>query len=30
MVISDCLRTVREQKDLSQGDSEDRTGLKRC
>ncbi len=30
MVISDRLRTIREQKDLSQGDIEERTGLKRC
>src|ERR1700726_39908 len=30
MVISDRLRTIREQKDLSQGDIEQRTGLKRC
>jgi transcriptional regulator with XRE-family HTH domain len=30
MVISDRLRAVREQKDLSQGDIEQRTGLKRC
>ena len=30
MVISDRLRTIREQKDLSQGDIEKRTGLKRC
>jgi transcriptional regulator with XRE-family HTH domain len=30
MVISDRLKTIREQKDLSQGDIEERTGLKRC
>jgi transcriptional regulator with XRE-family HTH domain len=30
MVISDRLRTIREKKDLSQGDIEQRTGLKRC
>ncbi len=30
MVISDRLRAIREQKDLSQGDIEQRTGLKRC
>jgi transcriptional regulator with XRE-family HTH domain len=30
MVISDRLKTIREQKDLSQGDIEKRTGLKRC
>ena len=30
MVISDRLRAIREQKDLSQGDIESRTGLKRC
>src|SRR5258708_39082348 len=30
MVISDRLRTIRERKDLSQGDIEERTGLKRC
>jgi transcriptional regulator with XRE-family HTH domain len=30
MVISDRLRTIRQQKDLSQGDIENRTGLKRC
>jgi transcriptional regulator with XRE-family HTH domain len=30
MVISDRLRALREQKDLSQGDIEERTGLKRC
>jgi transcriptional regulator with XRE-family HTH domain len=30
MVISDRLRAIREQKDLSQGDIERRTGLKRC
>ena len=30
MVISDRLRAIREQKDLSQGDIEKRTGLKRC
>lgn len=30
MVISDRLRAIREQKDLSQGDIENRTGLKRC
>jgi transcriptional regulator with XRE-family HTH domain len=30
MVISDRLRAIREQKDLSQGDIEERTGLKRC
>jgi transcriptional regulator with XRE-family HTH domain len=30
MVISDRLRTIREQKDLPQGDIETRTGLKRC
>jgi len=30
MIISDRLRAIREQKDLSQGDIEDRTGLKRC
>src|SRR6267378_1228173 len=30
MVISDRLRSIREKKDLSQGDIEERTGLKRC
>ncbi len=30
MVISDRLRAIGEQKDLSQGDIEQRTGLKRC
>jgi len=30
MVISHRLRAIREQKDLSQGDIEQRTGLKRC
>ena len=30
MVISDRLKTIREKKDLSQGDIEERTGLKRC
>ena len=30
MVISDRLRAIREQKDLSRGDIEKRTGLKRC
>lgn len=30
MVISKRLRAIREQKDLSQGDIEQRTGLKRC
>jgi len=30
MVISYRLRAIREQKDLSQGDIEQRTGLKRC
>src|SRR5436309_5830279 len=30
MVISDRLRAIREQKDLSQGDIEKRTGLLRC
>jgi transcriptional regulator with XRE-family HTH domain len=30
MVISHRLRAIREQKDLSQGDIERRTGLKRC
>jgi transcriptional regulator with XRE-family HTH domain len=30
MVISDRLRAIREGKDLSQGDIEERTGLKRC
>jgi transcriptional regulator with XRE-family HTH domain len=30
MVISERLRAIREQKDLSQGDIEERTGLKRC
>src|SRR5712691_195765 len=30
MVISNRLRTIREKKDLSQGDIEKRTGLKRC
>jgi transcriptional regulator with XRE-family HTH domain len=30
MVCSDRLRAIREQKDLSQGDIEKRTGLKRC
>jgi transcriptional regulator with XRE-family HTH domain len=30
MVIADRLRAIREQKDLSQGDIEQRTGLKRC
>jgi len=30
MVISDRLRAIREQKDLSQGDIEERTGIKRC
>jgi transcriptional regulator with XRE-family HTH domain len=30
MVISERLRAIRERKDLSQGDIEERTGLKRC
>ena len=30
MVISDRSRAIREQKDLSQVDIEQRTGLKRC
>jgi len=30
MVISNRLRAIREKKDLSQGDIEKRTGLKRC
>ena len=30
MVISDRLRAIREQKLLSQGDIEERTGLRRC
>ncbi len=30
MVISKRLRAIREQKGLSQGDIEERTGLKRC
>ena len=30
MVISDRLRAIREQKKLSQGDIEQRTGLRRC
>ena len=30
MVIADRLRAIRQQKDLSQGDIEERTGLKRC
>ena len=30
MVISDRLRAIGEQKDLSQGDIEQRTSLKRC
>jgi transcriptional regulator with XRE-family HTH domain len=30
MVISERLRAIREQKELSQGDIEQRTGLKRC
>jgi transcriptional regulator with XRE-family HTH domain len=30
MVICDRIRAIREQKDLSQGDIERRTGLKRC
>jgi transcriptional regulator with XRE-family HTH domain len=30
MVIADRLRAIREQKDLSQGDIEKRTGLLRC
>lgn len=30
MVISDCLCAIREQKDLSQGDIEQRAGPKRC
>ncbi len=30
MVISERLRAIREQKELSQGDIEERTGLKRC
>jgi len=30
MVISDRLRAIREEKDLSQGEIEERTGLKRC
>ncbi len=30
MVISERLRAIREQKDLSQGDIEKRTGLLRC
>ena len=30
MVIADRLRAIRQQKNLSQGDIEERTGLKRC
>jgi transcriptional regulator with XRE-family HTH domain len=30
MIISERLRTIRVEKDLSQGDIEQRTGLKRC
>ena len=30
MVIRDRLRAIQEQKTLSQGDIEQRTGLKRC
>ena len=30
MVSSERLRAIREQKELSQGDIEERTGLKRC
>jgi transcriptional regulator with XRE-family HTH domain len=30
MVLSERLRVIREQKNLSQGDIEKRTGLKRC
>jgi transcriptional regulator with XRE-family HTH domain len=30
MVIGDRLKTLREAKDLSQGDIEKRTGLLRC
>lgn len=30
MIISDRLRAVREAKNLSQGDIEERTGLLRC
>ena len=30
MVIGDRLKTLREAKDLSQGDIEERTGLLRC
>jgi transcriptional regulator with XRE-family HTH domain len=30
MVIGDRLKTLREEKDLSQGDIEERTGLLRC
>jgi transcriptional regulator with XRE-family HTH domain len=30
MIIGDRLRAIREQKDLSQGDIEERTGLLRC
>lgn len=30
MVISNRLRAIREQKELSQGDIEERTGLRRC
>jgi transcriptional regulator with XRE-family HTH domain len=30
MIIGDHLQTLREQKNLSQGDIEDRTGLLRC
>ncbi|PYU63817.1 MAG: hypothetical protein DMG49_27765 [Acidobacteria bacterium] len=30
MIISDRLRAIREQQDLSQGDIEQRTGVKRC
>ncbi len=30
MVVSERLRAIREQKELSQGDIEERTGLKRC
>jgi transcriptional regulator with XRE-family HTH domain len=30
MIISERLRTIRLEKDLSQGDIEQRTGLKRC
>ncbi len=30
MVICDCLRTLRQEKRLSQGDIEQRTSLLRC